>query len=181
MEDYMRCWMVWAAAWIGMRFAKHFPSGWWTKIHSYCRNMLMGGYCKTDWFFNRTWQAYGEKTSETGHKIRTNCFISFLPFIVPNKSYDRRRKTVARPSLPLRYDSSIFVATPNGRCQVEVGMVFIALCFTTRGRPSPKSFRQISWIFSVNGRSRSDGSHWLTDWVSVSIDFADVTLVSDDT
>ena len=43
----------------------------------------------------------------------------------------------------------------------------------------------IYWIFSVTRRSRSDESHSLTEllsnWVSVSIDFTDVTLVSDDT
>ena len=40
-------------------------------------------------------------------------------------------------------------------------------------------------VFSVTRRSRSDESHSLTDlltyWVDVSIDFTDVTLVSDDT
>ena len=43
---------------------------------------------------------------------------------------------------------------------------------------------RIFHIFSVTRRSRSDESHLLTDWVtnllSVSIDFTDVTLVSDD-
>ena len=46
-------------------------------------------------------------------------------------------------------------------------------------------FISFFYIFSVTRRSRSDESHWLTDWVtewlSVSIDFTDVTLVSDDT
>ena len=39
------------------------------------------------------------------------------------------------------------------------------------------------FVFSVTRRSRSDESHLLTNWVSVSIDFTDVTLVvvSDDT
>ena len=36
-------------------------------------------------------------------------------------------------------------------------------------------------MFSVTRRSRSDECDLLTDWVSVSIDFTDVTLVSDDT
>ena len=40
-------------------------------------------------------------------------------------------------------------------------------------------------VFSVTRRSRSDESHSLTEsltyWVSVLIDFTDVTLVSDDT
>ena len=36
-------------------------------------------------------------------------------------------------------------------------------------------------IFSVTRRSRSDESHLLTYSLSVSIDFTDVTLVSDDT
>ena len=40
-------------------------------------------------------------------------------------------------------------------------------------------------IFSVTSRSRSDESHWVTESLShslsVSIDFTDVTLVSDDT
>ena len=40
-------------------------------------------------------------------------------------------------------------------------------------------------IFSVTRRSRSDESHslthWVSQWVSISIDFTDVTLVSDDT
>ena len=35
-------------------------------------------------------------------------------------------------------------------------------------------------IVSVTRRSRSDESHSLTDWLDVSIDFTDVTLVSDD-
>ena len=34
-------------------------------------------------------------------------------------------------------------------------------------------------IFSVTGRSRSDGSHSLTEWTLA--DLTDVTLVSDDT
>ena len=40
-----------------------------------------------------------------------------------------------------------------------------------------------SWgtVFSVTRRSRSDESHSLTYWVGVSIDFTDLTLVSDDT
>ena len=36
-------------------------------------------------------------------------------------------------------------------------------------------------IISVTRRSRSDESHLLSNWVIVSIDFTDVTLVSDDT
>ena len=36
-------------------------------------------------------------------------------------------------------------------------------------------------VFSVTRRSRSDESHSLSQWVSVSINFTDVTLVSDDT
>ena len=48
-------------------------------------------------------------------------------------------------------------------------------------------FREcVFWsVFSVTRRSRSDESHsltdLLTDWVDVSIDFTDVTLVGDDT
>ena len=44
---------------------------------------------------------------------------------------------------------------------------------------------EITLVFSVTRRSRSDESHWLThsltESLSVSIDFTDVTLVSDDT
>ena len=36
-------------------------------------------------------------------------------------------------------------------------------------------------FFSVTRRSRSDESHLLTELLDVSIDFTDVTLVSDDT
>ena len=36
-------------------------------------------------------------------------------------------------------------------------------------------------IFSVTRRSRSDESHLLTELLDVSIDFTNVTLVSDDT
>ena len=43
------------------------------------------------------------------------------------------------------------------------------------------SFLQAGILFSVTRRSRSDESHSLSHWVSVSIDFIDVTLVSDDT
>ena len=35
-------------------------------------------------------------------------------------------------------------------------------------------------MFSVTRRSTSDESHSLTDWVSILIDFSDVTLVSED-
>ena len=40
---------------------------------------------------------------------------------------------------------------------------------------------EYSGIFSVTRRSRSDESHSLTNLLSVSIDFTDVTLMSDDT
>ena len=36
-------------------------------------------------------------------------------------------------------------------------------------------------MFSVTRRSGSDAVHSLTEWVMVSIDLTDVTLVSDDT
>ena len=36
-------------------------------------------------------------------------------------------------------------------------------------------------VFSVTRRSRTDVSHLYTDWVSVIIDFTDVTLVIEDT
>ena len=47
-----------------------------------------------------------------------------------------------------------------------------------------KKVKVLFWrhtVFSVTRRSRSDESHSLTEWVGVSIDFTDVTLVSDDT
>ena len=61
-----------------------------------------------------------------------------------------------------------------------------------RGHYQRRSSMEISGeiiIFSVTRRSRSDESHslsewvseWVSQWVIVSIDFTDVTLVSDDT
>ena len=41
--------------------------------------------------------------------------------------------------------------------------------------------KMLSTLFSVTGRSRSDKSHSLSHLLSVSIDFTDVTLVSEDT
>ena len=57
-------------------------------------------------------------------------------------------------------------------CDCSTQMLFRHLCLN------------LFYLFSVTRRSRSDESHlltyWVTNWVSVSIDFTDVTLVSDD-
>ena len=46
--------------------------------------------------------------------------------------------------------------------------------------PTPKDMKQLAYLlFSVTRRSRSDGSHSLTEWTLA--DLTDVTLVSDDT
>ena len=51
------------------------------------------------------------------------------------------------------------------------------LLMPTRVVPS----RLPCYVFSVTRRSRSDESHLLTESLNVSIDFTDVTLVSEDT
>ena len=46
---------------------------------------------------------------------------------------------------------------------------------------SMEEFKLSNSVFSVTRRSRSDAVHLLTDYLMVSIDLTDVTLVSDDT
>ena len=53
--------------------------------------------------------------------------------------------------------------------------------FAPRWVIQPKNEQYILVVFSVTRRSRSDVGHWLTDWLDVSIDLTNVTLVTDDT